>query len=171
MKKIITLLLIAGIVSIGNLGCKKEAEEAKDKVVDNLIGSMKANIGTEAWQAQAPIARVQSGNLIISGFRMIGQNKQSIALTIIGNTGTGTFSLNKNPLAGTVTLHTAVYSPNLDSVQSNPLVNYTATSGQVDVSSVANSKATGTFNFKCVNSAMDKLQISAGEFSNINISQ
>lgn len=171
MNKILILILIAGIISVGNLACKKEAEEAKNEVVDNLIGSMKATVGAEAWQAQGPIARIQSGNLIISGFRLIGENKQSIALTIFGNTGTGTFDLNKNPLAGAISLHTAIYSPNLDSVESNPLVNYTATSGQIDVSSVANNKVSGTFNFKCINTAMDTIHITAGEFSNVNISQ
>ena len=165
MKKSISISLITGFIFMlmFAFSCKKKVDEVKEQV----IGSMKATISSTTWQAQEPIGKIQNGFLVITGLRLVGTAKQSIIISTNAIT-VGAYDLNKNPLNGTVTTNTAIYSPNSDSIASNGLkYNYTAYSGAINITAIADSRASGTFEFKCANLASDTIQISAGEFKNI----
>ena len=165
MKKMISVSLIIGMIItfVIAFSCKKEADEVKEQI----IGSMKATISSTSWQAQEPIGKVQNGFLVITGLRLVGTAKQSIILSTNAIT-VGAYDLNKNPLNGTVTTNTAIYSPNSDSTTTNGLkFTYTAYSGSINITTIADKRASGTFEFKCSNLASDTIQVSAGEFKNI----
>jgi len=164
MKKLFFICIIGSLVMLFIYSCK---DEKKEEVKEQLIGSMKATIGTTLWEAQEPIGKIQNGFLVITGLRLFGNVKQSIVLSANALTA-GTYDLNKNPLNGQVTTNTAVYSPNADSTTSNPIkYSYSAYNGSIIVTSTANSRASGTFSFKCANTAADTIQVTAGEFKNI----
>ncbi|OIP00816.1 MAG: hypothetical protein AUJ97_07585 [Bacteroidetes bacterium CG2_30_32_10] len=161
MKKLKSVSLIIGMIItfVIAFSCKKKADEVKEQI----IGSMKATISSTSWQAQEPIGKVQNGFLVITGLRLVGNAKQSIILTTNAIT-VGTYNINL--LNGTT--NTAIYSPNSDSTTTNGLkYTYTAYSGSINVTTISNNRASGTFEFKCSNLASDTIQVSAGEFKNI----
>jgi hypothetical protein len=161
MKNLFGTFIISCLVLTLLFSCKKE----KDQVKEQLIGSMKATIGTTAWEAQEPVGKIVSGFLELTGLKLLGLEKQTIVLSI-NAVAAGTYDLNKDPLHGAVTLHTAMYSPSSDSI-SNLKYKYLAYSGSIVISSITENRASGTFNFKCANSAADTIQVSGGEFKNI----
>ncbi len=163
MKKFL-LIFALGSMLIGLFySCKKDKEEIQEEI----IGSMKATIGTMAWEAQEPIGKIKDGFLVISGLRLLGGEKQSIVLSVNALVA-GTYDLNKDPLHPPITTNTAIYSQNADSTTNNPIkYTYTAINGSIVISSVSNNRATGTFTFKCANSALDTLNVTSGEFKNI----
>jgi hypothetical protein len=163
MKKIISMFLISAVVLGLLYACKKDKEDVKEEI----IGSMKATIGTLIWEAQEPVGKIKDGFLVITGLRLIGTEKKSIAINV-NALAAGTYDLNKDPLHPPVTTHTAIYSPNADSTVSNPTkFTYTAYSGSIVVTSTAENRASGTFEFKCANLATDTIHVTAGEFKNI----
>ncbi len=163
MKKNIFLTLITiSVVSVFIFSCKKE----KDEIKEQLIGSMKATVGTTAWEAQTPAGTIKNGMLVLTGIRLFGEVKESMALTLNALTA-GTYDLNKNPLTPPVTTNTAIYLSNVDSTTSNLKYTYTAYTGSIIVSSVTENRASGTFSFKCTNTLKDTISVTAGEFKNI----
>jgi hypothetical protein len=163
MKKLFSTLIIGSMVLGLFFSCKKDKKEVQEEI----IGSMKATIGTMTWEAQEPVGKIKDGFLVITGLRLVGTEKQSIVLNV-NALAAGTYDLNKDPLHPPVTTHTAIYSPNQDSTINNPAkFTYTAYSGSIVVTSTAENRATGTFEFKCANLSTDTIHVTSGEFKNI----
>lgn len=171
--KKISLGLVVLALGLGFSSCKDEVEDAKDTVQEKIIGLMSASIDGEEWDADAPFGKIEGELTVITGVGLIGGNEKGIILSIKG-TSEGAYTINYNPLDSTAnSLNAATYS--LDGINvSNPQNVYNAFDGEISITSKTDTRMSGTFSFSCANfgaagtGTVDTIQISSGEFSNIN---
>ena len=152
MKSKLTLIAVLLLGVMFSSSCKKDA-------IENITGSMKANIAGTEWTGM-PAGLMYADKMTISAT----SEGRTIFLYVKG-TAVGEYSLSAlqgNTDAGSY----YKYNPETEGAES---VSYFSTVGKVNITSIdAESKrVSGTFEFTASSSSMEVIEITNGTFTNV----